>query len=556
MLAVRPAGADDAVIVRQHGLHPDVVARYARFPLTAPGPAAACLRTGEPQWAESRAELLARYPDAAAVWDALGTETVATVPLAVAGPDGTPLVVGAMSYGWTAPRPLGADDRAFFLTLGRQAAQAVERTRLLAAEQAARAAAEELAAFFGAVLTTAPVGIAVYDRWLRYAHINDVLAASNRVPAAAHLGRTVAEVRPDLAPALQPLLTRVLETGAAILDLPVSDHDPSAAPDAPARRWRVSLYPVRGASRARRGSGATAGDERAVAHATDGAESDGAGPVLGVGVVAEDVTERQRLLAESEAARRAAEEARAVAEAANRAKGEFLATMSHELRTPLNAIAGYAELLALGVRGPLTEAQSQDMARIRRANQHLTGLVTDVLNFARLEAGQVEYHVAEVHLGPLVADLEALVGPQLAAKRLAYDHDACGPDTPAQPHVVRADAEKVRQVLVNLLSNAIKFTDAGGRISLACEDDAPAGVVRVRVTDTGRGIPPERLAHVFEPFVQVDRDLTHTSQQGVGLGLAISRDLARGMGGELSAESIPGEGSTFTLTLPRAPGPS
>jgi signal transduction histidine kinase len=230
--------------------------------------------------------------------------------------------------------------------------------------------------------------------------------------------------------------------------------------------------------------------------------------------------------------------------------------MSHELRTPLNAIAGYAELLALGVRGPLTEAQSQDMARIRRANQHLTGLVTDVLNFARLEAGQVEYHVAEVHLGPLVADLEALVGPQLAAKRLAYDHDACGPDTPAQPHVVRADAEKVRQVLVNLLSNAIKFTDAGGRISLACEDDAPAGVVRVRVTDTGRGIPPERLAHVFEPFVQVDRDLTHTSQQGVGLGLAISRDLARGMGGELSAESIPGEGSTFTLTLPRAPGPS
>jgi PAS domain S-box-containing protein len=246
MLALRPAGADEAVIVRQRGLHPDVLARYARFPLTAPGPAAACLRTGEPQWAESRAELLARYPDAAAVWDALGTQAVATVPLAVAGPDGAPVAVGVMSYGWAAPRALGADGRAFFLTLGGQAAQAVERARLLEAERAARAAAEELAAFFGAVLATAPVGIAVYDRQRRYAHINAVLAASNRVPAAAHLGRRVAEVRPDLAPALDPLLARVLETGEPVLDLAVADRDPAAAADAPARRWRVSFYPVRG----------------------------------------------------------------------------------------------------------------------------------------------------------------------------------------------------------------------------------------------------------------------------------------------------------------------
>jgi signal transduction histidine kinase len=178
--------------------------------------------------------------------------------------------------------------------------------------------------------------------------------------------------------------------------------------------------------------------------------------------------------------------------------------------------------------------------------------VTDVLNFARLDAGQVEYRAEPVPLGPLVADLEALVGPQLAAKRLAYDHDGCGPETPGRPHVALADAEKVRQVLLNLLTNAAKFTDAGGRVALRCEDDAAAGAVRVRVTDTGRGIAPERLAHVFEPFVQVDRDLTHASQQGVGLGLAISRDLARGMGGDLTAESAPGAGSTFTLTLPAA----
>jgi signal transduction histidine kinase len=258
----------------------------------------------------------------------------------------------------------------------------------------------------------------------------------------------------------------------------------------------------------------------------------------------------ERLLAESERARADAEAARREAESANRAKSEFLTTMSHELRTPLNAIGGYAELLALGVRGPVTDAQRQDLERLRRANQHMTGLVEAVLNFARLDAGQVEYRLEAVRLGPVLADLEALVGPQLAAKRLAYDHDGCGPETPDRPHVVWADAEKVRQILLNLLSNAVKFTDAGGRVSLACTPDAAAGVIRVRVTDTGRGIAADQLDRVFEPFVQVDRERAQASQHGVGLGLAISRDLARGMNGDVTAESTPGIGSTFTLTLP------
>jgi signal transduction histidine kinase len=182
----------------------------------------------------------------------------------------------------------------------------------------------------------------------------------------------------------------------------------------------------------------------------------------------------------------------------------------------------------------------------------MTGLVEAVLTFARVDAGQVEYHLEAVPLGPVVADLEALVGPQVAAKGLAYDHDGCGPETPHRPHVVRADAEKVRQVLLNLLTNAVKFTDAGGRVSLACETDAVAGVIRVRVTDTGRGIAADQLERIFEPFVQVDRQRTHASQQGVGLGLAISRELARGMAGDLTAQSALGVGSTFTLTLPAA----
>jgi len=258
-----------------------------------------------------------------------------------------------------------------------------------------------------------------------------------------------------------------------------------------------------------------------------------------------------RLYRDAERARADAERQRTEAEAANAAKSQFLSTMSHELRTPLNAIAGYAELLTLGLRGPLTELQRHDLERVRLANQHLMALVTDILNFARVDAGQLEYRLTDVELASIVADLEPLIGPQLVAKGIAFAHDGCAPDTPDRPHGVRADPERLRQILLNLMSNAVKFTDAGGRVALACETDAGAGVVRVRVSDTGRGIPADQLDRIFQPFVQVDRHRTHASQQGVGLGLAISRELARGMGGDLTAESRPGVGSTFTLTLPR-----
>jgi signal transduction histidine kinase len=223
--------------------------------------------------------------------------------------------------------------------------------------------------------------------------------------------------------------------------------------------------------------------------------------------------------------------------------------MSHELRTPLNAIAGYTQLLAMGIRGPITKPQRQDLERIDRASQHLMGLVTDVLNFARIDAGQIEFQLVDIELASVVGDVEPLIRPQLGAKGLAFDHDGCAPDTPDQPHRVRADPEKLRQILLNLLTNAVKFTDAGGRVSLACQADHTSGVVRMRVSDTGRGIPADHLDRIFEPFVQVDRNRTHDSQQGVGLGLAISRDLARGMGGDLTVESEEGRGSTFTLSL-------
>jgi signal transduction histidine kinase len=168
------------------------------------------------------------------------------------------------------------------------------------------------------------------------------------------------------------------------------------------------------------------------------------------------------------------------------------------------------------------------------------------LNYARIEEGELEVRCEAVTVTDVLVDIHALIGPQMAAKQLACETIGCEPAV-----VAMADADRVRQVLLNLVSNAAKFTEPGGHVTLRCDDDRAARVVRIVVADSGRGIAERDLARVFDPFVQVDRHRTHESQQGIGLGLSISRDLARRMGGELSAVSEVGRGSEFTLTLPR-----
>lgn len=240
-----------------------------------------------------------------------------------------------------------------------------------------------------------------------------------------------------------------------------------------------------------------------------------------------------------------AKKAWAAADAANRSKAEFLAVMSHELRTPLNSIGGYVDLLEMELRGPLTDAQKSDLARIKRSQQHLLGIINDILNFTRLEATEVKFDIIDVRLRALITDLDSVVSSLARAKSLDYN---C--DSPAGNVYVRTDPDKLRQIMINLISNAVKFTPDGGRIGVSWTVNERS--VSIHVEDNGPGIPRDKHEAVFEPFVQLDRGLTRTTE-GTGLGLAISRGLARAMGGDILLKSDVGIGSVFTVTIPLAP---
>lgn len=235
--------------------------------------------------------------------------------------------------------------------------------------------------------------------------------------------------------------------------------------------------------------------------------------------------------------RKHAEEER---ERALSARNRFFAAMSHEIRTPMNAILGYTDLLLIGAYGDLSEKQREGIERAHRAAQHLTELVNDVLDLSKLEAGKIELQMEEVSLSTLVIELLATLQPLAEERRieLVFEGDGCD-------QTLRTDPRRLRQILMNLLSNALKF-GGGHPVAITCTPAGENGFV-LRVVDHGPGIATEDLSRIFEEFVQLGNS---EEERGTGLGLAISKRLAELLGARIEVDSVPGEGTTFTLRLP------
>ncbi|MBC7673999.1 MAG: PAS domain-containing protein [Polaromonas sp.] len=388
-----------------------------------------------------------------------------------------------------------------------------EREALIDAERRAKADAEEAREALGRVLEQAPVGVAVLDgREMLYTVANPRYRQiiGNRDP----VGRTLLEMFPDLVGSqIESVLQFVYDSAVPFAANDLLIRFDSAGDGTIDNYYDLVYHPLTGAS----------------------------GVVSGIVVIVTDVTERRRTILDRERLLEDAERARADAENANRGKSDFLAVMSHELRTPLNAIGGYADLLMLGVHGPVTSGQEVAIGRIQKSCRHLLGLINTVLNFARVESGHLDFQMSDIPLDEILATCHALIAPQAHARRITLGIERC------DGTMAYADPEKVRQVVLNLVTNAVKFTEHGGTVTVSC--DVAGGHTLVHVKDSGKGIARDQLARIFEPFVQVDSQLTRTGE-GIGLGLAISRELARGMGGDVTVVSEVGIGSTFTITLP------
>ena len=538
-------------IVRAVGLPDSTLRDWRRFPVQGPFPLSEAVRTRAPVFLLSRAEVVARYPELREANARAIANSWIALPLASGN-----VTHGGLSFGFAQERSFSDEERAFATTLAQQCAFALERAHLIASERAARAEAEQAA-----------------DRTARLQTVTANLAAAVTMNDVAN---AVIQYGISAAGAVGGVVCRMNESGTEIdhvwalgypeeglegfrqvaLSAPLPPRDVARTREpvfiGSAEEWLALYLPPQ--------PGMTVAEAAAALPLLVGEKlvgimvlrfasarsfsPDDRAQLMSVASQCAQALERARLHEAEHHARMEAEDARVRADEANRAKTEFLAVMSHELRTPLNAIAGYAELLEVGIHGPLNESQREAIARIQRNERHLLGLINDVLNFAKLDAGHVQIDVEPMPVDETLAALEALVAPQVRAKRITYDYTPCAADV-----TVDADPEKVRQILLNLLSNAIKFTEPEGRIMVSCAVEQR--LVRLSVADTGVGIPSDKLDRIFEPFVQLQPGRTRT-HEGTGLGLAISRDLARAMHGEIAVESTVGVGSTFTLSLPRS----
>ena len=365
--------------------------------------------------------------------------------------------------------------------------------------------AESAEALLDTLFRSTPVGLALLDRDLRYVRVNDALARLFGRPPQEIVGRIAPDLTPRFSTRLQDAARRLLEGKQPLLSVELDGTPPGR--DRPGY-FLLNLYPVRTPS----------------------------GHCIGLGAAVVDITERK----EAELAGQAAREA---AEAASRAKSQFLGVISHELRTPLTTVIGYADLLIAGLSGAVSERQREQLRRIKTSAWNLVGIIEEILTFSRADAGKEEVHLEVTDVGRLVREAAEIMEPQAHSRGLRFFTVV-----PQERVLAMTDGGKIRQVLMNLLGNALKFTEEGWiRLGLR----VGAAGLELEVSDTGRGIPPADLEAIFEPFRQLDQSSTR-QQGGTGLGLTVARQLVRLLGGEIAVASQLGSGSSFIVRLPAA----
>ncbi|MGH1395752.1 MAG: hybrid sensor histidine kinase/response regulator, partial [Trichormus sp.] len=361
------------------------------------------------------------------------------------------------------------------------------------------------------IYQTAPIGLGALDTDLRFVRINQRLAEINGLSIEAHLGHTVREVVPDLANEVEPIFRNIIQTGEPVLDIELSGE--TAAQPGVQRTWRESWYPLR----------------------------DDDGQVIGINIVCEEISDRKQLEIEREQLLQKEQAARKQAEDSNRIKDEFLAVLSHELRTPLNPILGWTKLLKTGRLK--ADKTAEALEAIERNAELQARLIEDLLDISRIIRGKITLNTSTVNV---ISITQAAID----TVRLALENKKIQLRTIIQPNIgkVAGDPARLQQILWNLLSNAVKFTPSNGKITINLEQIASS--IQITISDTGKGISPEFLPHIFNYFWQEDSSITRKFG-GLGLGLAIVRNLVELHGGSITAHSPGiGKGATFTVKLP------
>ena len=527
---------------QKYPLSPDSISGYPR-----------AIRTGEPElvplgaFDERILPQIAHDAEHLRLLQAIDMYSAMVVPLTARGR--TTGAITLVLHGPGRRRAFDEADLALAADLGRRAALALDNARLLYTAETARTSAEAAAARISALqattaalstaLTPEEVAHVVVDEGLRalgaqagaVAFVDDDRARLRLIASAGYAEKAVQQFQFIPLDAHFPL-SDAARTGRTILLQTGEERD--------------AVYPHLAELRRANGGGAMAalpliaGDEVLGTIAFNFGERR---HLADADIAFLYALARQCVQALERAQLYAAErQARSDAEAASAAKSQFLATMSHETRQPIHATIGWVELMELGLRGPLTTLQREDLARIRVNQRRLLDLISDILNFAKHEAGAVALSMDVVSATDVVQSLGPLLEPQFGAKGVVFDLQC--PDTEVK---FRGDRDRVVQICLNLASNALKATPLEGRVVVACAmaDGRPI----ITVSDTGVGIPPDKLELIFEPFTQLGRSLNNPTDGGVGLGLAISRQLARAMGADVTARSTPGQGSVFTLSL-------